>query len=438
MATPEHSTGSVSKVLNDAPMGAMQVFIIILLVLLNALDGFDVLAITFAAPGISEDWSISRAALGAVIAANVIGAGASVFLAPMADRIGRRPTVLVSLVIMTIGMLLTAWVDSLAMLTACRLLTGLGVGLMIPSITAVAAEFSNNRRRDLAVSAMTIGFPLGGLVGGFVAADIVEAAGWRAIFTAGGLATAAFIPLVWFALPESPEYLASRGGPGALQKINIILKRLGHPPVDEARSPELKKESADPRELLGPGLRMLTVLLISAYFLHIMAFYFFSGWTPKILTDAGYTQSAAIATSAITSMGGVVGGVLVGLASAYLGLKRLAVASMVGTSILMAVFAMNTGDLAILRILAFALGVFMMGGIVGLYAFLARAFPARLRVTGCALAVAIGRGGGVVGPVLGGVLLDAGMKASAVLMAIGATAALGALFLLRVQLRDNG
>ena len=438
MAAPEHSTNSVSKVLNDAPMGVMQIFIITLLVMLNALDGFDVLAITFAAPGISEDWAISRSALGVVIAANVIGAGASVFLAPMADRIGRRPTILVSLVIMTVGMLLTAFVSSLTTLMACRLLTGLGVGLMIPSLTAVAAEFSNNRRRDLAVSAMTIGFPLGGLIGGFVAADIVEAAGWRAIFTAGGLATAAFIPLVWFGLPESPEYLAARGGPDALTKINAILKRLGHSLVDEARATEMKRESADPRELLGPGLRMLTVLLISAYFLHIMAFYFFSGWTPKILTDAGYTQSAAIATSAITSMGGVTGGIFVGLASAYFGLKRLAVISMVGTSVLMAVFAMNTGDLFILRIVAFVLGIFTMGGIVGLYAFLARAFPARLRVTGCALAVAIGRAGGVVGPVLGGVLLDAGMNASTVLTAIGATATLGALFLLRVQLKDEG
>lgn len=439
MATAGLSSGAgVSRALNHAPMGALQILIVILLVLLNALDGFDVLAITFAAPGISEDWEISLSALGVVIAASVIGmAVGSVFLAPMADRIGRRPTILICLCIMAVGMLLTATADSIAMLSAWRIFTGVGIGGMIPAITAASAEFSNNKRRDLAVSAMTIGYPLGGLIGGFMSAGLVDYGGWRAIFVAGGLATAAFIPIVWLALPESLEFLAARGGSNALSKINVILNRLGHPSVEEARAGVMQKQSADPRALFGPDLRMLTFLLVSAYFLHIMAFYFFTGWLPKIMTDAGYATSVAIATSAITSTGGVLGGIFIGLTSPYIGLKRLAVTSMAGTSVMMAVFAMSTGNLNTLQIAAFVLGIFMMGGIVGLYAFLARAFPARLRVTGCGLAIAMGRAGGIVGPILGGVLLDLGLRAGSVLTVIGITAAVGALFLLPVRLREH-
>jgi MFS family permease len=396
----------VSKVLNDAPMGAFQIFIIILLVLLNAIDGFDVLAVTFAAPGISEDWSISRSALGAVIAASVIGmAIGSIFLAPVADRIGRRPVILVCLAIMAVGMLLTATADSIAMLSAWRVFTGVGIGGMIPSLTAVAAEFSNEKRRDLAVSAMTIGYPLGGLLGGFLSAELVQFGGWRMIFTAGGVITAIVLPIVWFGLPESLDYLASRGGPNALAKINAVLKRLGHPPVEEARAAGMKPKSADPRALFGRDLRVLTFLLITAYFLHILAFYFFTGWLPKIMTDAGYEVSTAIATSAVTSLGGVLGGIAMGLASPYIGLKRLAVAAMGGTSVMLALFAMNVGDIAKLRIVAFILGIFMMGGIVG--------------------------------PILGGVLLDIGLKAGSVLTVIGVTAAIGALFLIPVRLREH-
>jgi MFS family permease len=284
---------------------------------------------------------------------------------------------------------------------------------------------------------MTIGYPLGGLIGGFMSAGLVDYGGWRAIFVAGGLATAAFIPIVWLALPESLEFLAARGGSNALSKINVILNRLGHPSVEEARAGVMQKQSADPRALFGPDLRTLTFLLVSAYFLHIMAFYFFTGWLPKIMTDAGYATSVAIATSAITSTGGVLGGIFIGLTSPYIGLKRLAVTSMAGTSVMMAVFAMSTGNLNTLRIAAFVLGIFMMGGIVGLYAFLARAFPARLRVTGCGLAIAMGRAGGIVGPILGGVLLDLGLRAGSVLTVIGITAAVGALFLLPVRLREH-
>ncbi len=428
----------VSKVLNDKPMGAHQYFIIILLVLLNAIDGFDVLAVTFAAPGISEDWSISRSALGAVIAASVIGmAVGSIFLAPVADRIGRRPVILICLAIMAVGMLLTATADSIAMLSAYRIFTGIGIGGMIPSLTAVAAEFSNEKRRDFAVSAMTIGYPLGGLLGGFMSAELVQIGGWRTIFTAGGLITLSFLPIIWFGLPESIDYLASRGGPNALKKINATLKRLGHQSVQEAHAADMKPKSADPRELFSKDLRFLTILLITAYFLHIMAFYFFTGWLPVIMTDAGYPISTAIAASAITSLGGVLGGIAMGLAAPYLGLKRLAIIAMVGTSVMLAVFAATVDDPGKFRIVAFILGIFIMGGIVGLYAFLARAFPVRLRVTGCGLAIAMGRAGGIVGPILGGVLLDTGLKAGSVLTVIGITAAVGALFLFPVRLKEH-
>lgn len=416
-------------------MSSFQILVVFISVLLNALDGFDVLAITFAAPGISEDWSISRSALGVVISASLAGMVAgSVLLAPFADRIGRRPTILFCLILMAVGMLLTATASSITMLGIYRVITGIGIGGIIPSITAVSAEFSNEKRRNFAVSAMTIGFPVGGLVGGMISAELVDMSGWRAIFVAGGLLTAAFIPVVWFAMPESIEYLSARGGPDAVNKINAILKRMGHETISEADAPAPEPQKADPRELLGPKYRTTTILLISAYMLHLLTYYFYAGWLPKILTDSGYDIPTAIATSSIMHIGGIFGGMAIGWASHYIGLKRVAVISMAGTSVMLAVFAAVTDDLLTLRTVAVVLGVFMFGGIVGLYAFLARAFPARLRVTGCGMAIACGRGGAVMGPILGGVLLDAGLQASAALTVVGIAAAIGALFLLPIRM----
>ena len=426
---------SASRILADSPMSSFQILVVFISVLLNALDGFDVLAITFAAPGISEDWSISRSALGVVISASLAGMVAgSVLLAPFADRIGRRPTILFCLILMAVGMLLTATASSITMLGIYRVITGIGIGGIIPSITAVSAEFSNEKRRNFAVSAMTIGFPVGGLVGGMISAELVDMSGWRAIFVAGGLLTAAFIPVVWFAMPESIEYLSARGGPDAVNKINAILKRMGHETISEADAPAPEPQKADPRELLGPKYRTTTILLISAYMLHLLTYYFYAGWLPKILTDSGYDIPTAIATSSIMHIGCIFGGMAIGWASHYIGLKRVAVISMAGTSVMLAVFAAVTDDLLTLRTVAVVLGVFMFGGIVGLYAFLARAFPARLRVTGCGMAIACGRGGAVMGPILGGVLLDAGLQASAALTVVGIAAAIGALFLLPIRM----
>jgi benzoate transport len=437
-ATAGQSDHSALRILADSPMSPFQILVVFVSVLLNALDGFDVLAITFAAPGISEDWSISRSALGVVISASLAGMVAgSVLLAPFADRIGRRPTILICLVLMAGGMLLTATASSITMLGVYRVLTGVGIGAIIPSITAVSAEFSNEKRRNFAVSAMTIGFPIGGLVGGMISAELVDMSGWRAIFVAGGALTAVFIPVVWFLMPESIEFLSARGGPDALGKINAILKRMGHDTISEVDAPAPEVQSADPRELLGSQYRMTTILLIAAYMLHMLTYYFYAGWLPKILTDAGYETSAAIATSSIMHIGGIFGGMAIGWASHYIGLKRVAVISMLGTSVMLAVFAAVTDDLTTLRIVATVLGVFMFGGIVGLYAYLARAFPARLRVTGCGMAIACGRGGAVMGPILGGVLLDAGLHAGTALTVVGLAAAMGAIFLVPIRIKQT-
>ena len=197
------ATNPVMRLLADAPMSRRQILAVGIAVALNALDGFDVLAITFAAPGITRDWGIGPAQLGVALSSGLAGmALGSLVLAPLGDRFGRRPLVLGCLVLMAGGMLLTATSTGLASLCLWRIVTGLGIGGMVAAINAVASEFANERRRDLSVALMTIGYPVGGLLGGFAVAEFVVTHGWRSVFVAGGLATAAFLPLVWLGLPE--------------------------------------------------------------------------------------------------------------------------------------------------------------------------------------------------------------------------------------------
>ena len=426
---------STTSVLAAAPMRRAQVLVIGLCILLNTLDGFDVLAVTFAAPGISRDWSISRTALGAVISAGLAGmAAGSLILAPLADRLGRRPLILFCLATMAVGMLMTAVAGSIAMLSLWRVVTGLGIGGMIASINALTSEFANEKRRDLAVSLMTIGYPFGGVVGGFASAALIHAVGWRAIFVFGGVATALCLPLIVFGMPESLEFLADRRGPHALARYNTVLARLGHRAVGVLPGATAARARARFRDLLAPAYFGLTAMLVAAYFLHIMTFYFFSGWLPKLMTDRGFTVSDAIVTSSIMSIGGIIGGAAMGWMAPAIGLKRLLLGSLVATSVFMGVFGLMPPVLAWMRVVAFFLGIGIFGGIVGLYSFLARGFPTYLRATGSGLAIGLGRGGAVLGPILGGVLLDAGFDAGLVLTVIGLGAALAALVLLRINL----
>jgi MFS family permease len=274
---------------------------------------------------------------------------------------------------------------------------------------------------------MTVGYPAGGLLGGLAAAELVQFYGWRSIFVSGGALTAMLLPIVWFFLPESLLHLQRQRSPAALRKMNALLLRMGHSPLSAAPSVEApagNTASGGARELLGPVYRRLTLMLVSAYFLHILTFYFYSGWLPKLMSDMGFSIPQAIRTSAIMSMGGILGGIALGWFAPLLGLKRLVVVAMIGTATTVAIFG-NVHGLYLLRIVAFAVGIFMLGGIVGLYASIGRAFPARMRVTGTGLAVGLGRGGAVVGPIIGGVLLEMGLRMGLVLSVVG-MCALGA------------
>jgi len=167
-----------------SPMSAAQVRVIAVTVGLCALDGFDVLAISFASPGIAHEWGINRAALGVVLSMELLGmAIGAILVGGLADRIGRRRTLLGCLLVMTFGMAMAITARSVVSLSAWRVITGLGIGGMLAALTAIASEFASGRRRDLCVALMSIGYPLGAVLGGSIAAKLLVRGDWRS----GGL-----------------------------------------------------------------------------------------------------------------------------------------------------------------------------------------------------------------------------------------------------------
>src|SRR5688572_17569365 len=277
-------------------MTIMQIVIIAITVFLNALDGFDVLSISFASPGIRAEWGLGPQALGFVLSAELIGmALGSIFLGGLADKIGRRPTVIGCLVVMATGMFMATSsgfvvggvvepvfslfvageVDPrLADLATWRIVTGLGIGGMLAAINAVAAEFSNSKRRDISVAIMSIGYPVGAAAGGFITSAGLQLADWRSVFLFGAGTTLALIPIVFFFMPESVHWLARKQPKNALEKINHTMKKIGHATVAALPvvSAEVRKRSV--KDIFQGSLLPVTVIVTLAYFFHITTFYF--------------------------------------------------------------------------------------------------------------------------------------------------------------------
>jgi benzoate transport len=424
------------RIIGEGRMTPLQWTAVFICVLLNALDGFDVLAITFASPGIAAQWGIHKAALGIVISTGLAGmAVGSLVLAPLADIVGRRLSTLVSLAVMAVAMALSATAGDVLILCLWRFITGLGIGVLLAAINAIAAEYASDRRRTFAVSVMAIGYPIGGVVGGSVAAMLLKTHAWPAVFVFGAIVTAVMIIPVLLFVPESIDFLTMRGKGDVLPRINAILRRMGHP--EGTMLPQREKTTGVPTAaLFAPNVRRRTLTIAASYFLHVTTFYYLIGWIPALVKDAGFSPSDGSSASVWANLGGAIGGAIFGLVSARTGVKPALLFVMVAGAIAMVWFGFAPHELMTMKMAGFFADFFINAGIVGLYAVMAMAYPASLRATGTGFAIGFGRGGGVLGPILGGALLQAGLVPSTVaaIMALGTLSAAVMLWTLpRVQ-----
>jgi benzoate transport len=425
-------------IIDDSPMGAFQVVAIGITILLNALDGFDVLAISFAAPGIAAEWGIDRAQLGIVLSMELIGmAVGSLLIGGVADRFGRRPTILGCLSVMAGGMLLCTVAHNIVLLCILRFATGLGIGGMLAATNAMTAEYANKKRRSLAISLMAIGYPLGAVVGGSIAAVLLRTHDWRIVFLFGGIVSACMIPIVLWRLPESIAFLVQKRPPNALERINAILARMRHRLSDGLPDVTAEEKTHRTSDIFKPGLRHITIALTSAYFLHVATFYFILKWIPKIVVDMGFVASSAAGVLVWANVGGALGGAVFGAFAGRFGLRPLTIGVLVMSTIMVTIFGQTGPSLSHLAWISGIAGFFTNAGIVGLYALLAQSFPTHVRATGTGFAIGIGRGGSALSPIIAGFLFQGGLGLPVVATIMACGSILGVFALLTLGIRNR-
>ncbi|MCW2338358.1 MFS family permease [Sphingobium sp. B2D3A] len=421
-------------------MSVRQWIVVVLMILLNALDGFDVLSSAFAAPGISAEWGIPRSALGIVLSAELVGMGfGSVILGGVADRIGRKDTMLICLFVMAIGMYLAHAATGVTLLTVWRFVTGLGIGGMLAATNAVTAESTSKSSRSLAMALYVIGYPIGGVVGGFAAQSwLLVEYDWRAVFMFGAVVTAIMIPLVFFLVPETPAFYAARRPANVIEKVNRSLRALRKRTIEAL--PPLRTEGPQPKVtdiLSKPGLRKVTWLLAFGYMFHTLTFYYILKFAVQIVADSGFSQADAASTLTWANIGGAIGGGLFGFLLKKWDIKGPTIAMMIAGVVAVAWFGMGHGELGEWRVAAFLSMFFLNAAIVGFYAAFARGFPAYARATGTGFVLGVGRAGAAGSPIVAGLLFDVLGKGElltvSLIMSLGSVCAIFMLLLLPMR-----
>lgn len=430
---------SLTAILDDSKLSPVQWVAIIICISLNALDGFDVLAISFASPGIAAEWGINRAELGVVLAMELVGmAFGSIFLGGIADKFGRKPTIQFCLVLMTAGMFGAAFVDSVMTLLIIRFITGLGIGGMLASTNAMVSEFANKKSCNLCVIIMATGYPIGAVLGGSIASMLLETHTWRAVFIFGGSITGLFMLVVAFWLPESLLYMVNHPKENTLDKVNHMLARMKKPLLDALPAPEVSAKKSSYSTLFSSEMRKLTLLLMVAYFAQIMTFYFILKWIPKIVVDMGFGAAQAGQVLVWANLGGAVGAILLGLLTSKLNLRLTMIPVLILAFVMVSVFGIGYSDLSTLALVSAATGFFTNAGVVGLYGLMAQAFPANVRASGTGVVIGIGRGGAALSPVVAGLLFTNGVSLQGVAIAMGTGALVATLAIYFLNNKQGG
>lgn len=401
----------IRKKMDDGPMTSFQCLAVAICMMLIMLDGFDVLVMAFTASAVAAEWQLNGAQLGVLFSSGLIGmAIGSLFVAPLADRLGRQPVVLLCLVVVSAGMLLSAMARSHIELAALRAITGVGIGGMLASVGVITSEFASQKWRSTAIALQATGYPIGATLGGLMAAWLLTHHGWRSVFVFGGLATALMIPVVLWRLPESVDFLLGRRPARALEKLNRLMALMGQ--AQESQLPVQRAGEAPQGNtvaaLFRNGLARPTLILWGSFFLLMFSVYFSLSWTPKLLVQAGMSTQQGVTGGVLLNLGGIVGGSLFGFLALKAKLKHLVFGCMLLYALFTALFGAASANLGFAFATAVGLGVFLFASMAGLYGLVPATYPAAVRATGMGWAIGIGRIGAIVAPFMAGLLLDGG------------------------------
>lgn len=427
---------NVDSVLDRKVWGLYRLFIAGLCGLTLVIEGFDAQIMGFVAPAMLKTFGVSRAALGPVFAAGIVGLlFGAVVLGPVADRLGRRPVIIGSLILFGLCTVLTVTSNSIDQVLVWRFLAGLGFGGAIPNAIALAADYAPGHQRAAAGTLMAMAVALGGAIGGPIVGPIVANYGWHYVFYLGGVLPFILAAVIFFCLPESVRLLSLRGRHASVVKI---LKKID-PTLDIA--PNAATEVSEPevkgmpiRRLFNEGRAVTTILLWVTLVCSYYCLFFLANWLPTVITSAGHPLSDAVNATALFQLGGFIGGVLFAKLVERYGTFVIAAGYVFAAASIVITGLLSDATIAVVMLGTFCSGFFLISAQVAAVGVTAAFYPTTIRSTGVGWAMGIARWGAISGPLIGGMLTGWNWSTKAIFIAAAVPAMVGAISIATVKI----
>ncbi|MCE4060714.1 3-(3-hydroxy-phenyl)propionate transporter MhpT [Pandoraea sputorum] len=357
------------------------------------LEGLDLQSAGVAAPRIAKEFALSVAQMGWAFSAGAIGLLPGAALGGrLADRWGRKRVLMLSVALFGIFSLVTAHVWNFESLLTARFLTGLGLGAAMPNLIALCAEAAPQGHRNSAVGAMYCGMPFGAALAAVIGIVSPSEEGWRHVFYVGGFGPLLMVPLLGLCLRESTQFVETR-----LARTSNAALSDATPGVTHA----LWKE----------GRARTTLALWVSYLGTLIVLYFLMNWLPSMVVANGLSREQAGVAIMMFNIGGGLGAIGISNVMDRFSPRLTVIGMYLGIALSLAGLSGAIGALT-MACGAFFCGLFLVGGQSVLYSMAGQAYPTEVRGTGVGAAVAIGRLGSILGPLVAGQLFALGQSAS--------------------------
>ena len=336
-------------------------------------------------------WFFSASTAGLLIGAIIGGR--------LADHFGRKRILIVSVAVFGLMTLATAMSSTFPILLATRFVTGLGLGGALPNMIALVAEGADPRQKNLAVSIMYSGMPLGGALVSLVTLASAFGTTWTSVFYIAGISPLMVVPLLILFLPESRQFLETRET--SLSPSNFV------------------------SALFHEGRLAPTIFLWASFFCTLLVLYLLLNWLPTLLISRGLTKPEAAKVQLVFNLVGA----FAAMGAGWVIDTRFRLPGIIATFL-----ALGSGLVLLISVPTSQGSALLIGGLLGaaalasqsiLYAVAPDCYPTAVRGQGVGTAVSAGRFGSIAGPIVAAQLLVGGRSPADVLQAMLPLVAIG-------------
>lgn len=361
----------------------------------------------------------SYALLGMMVGALLAGA--------FGDILGRRRVMLIAYAWFSVGMFITALTSTTTTFGVMRFLTGLGIGALIATTATLVTEIAPAGKKNLCSAITYSGVPLGSLLGALLAILFAESIGWRGLFMIGALPIVTLLPLALLKMPESVPWLVARG---QTDKARVVAERTGVPVPDNGAESE-KAERVGFAGLFSRRFFVATMVVGLMGALAQFLNYYLNTWLPVLMEQAGFNTKGSLAFLLVLSGGAIIGALAGSHCADRFGPKHVVAVCFLIGAVFIALLTLDL-PLAVRLPLVAVVGFGTTGTSILIYGLVANHFPTRMRGAAVAWAAGFGRLGGVSGPLLGGLVLAAGLGVNSVFYVLAGLAFVGVVLTLIV------